>query len=199
MFCLCIEFRNCNNITLFIYLFIYLFIILFADIDECTASFPVCDVNANCMNTLGSYLCSCKTGFSGDGKTCQGEKDVQLYAITMPCTFDTNYNYLPSCVEYQHFQQIKTSFTLLLWHNWVFLEFSKSGLLSCQATCTGANFLCQFFLRRKLWYCNKWTNFLCQCPCLSAGQRNSKLPRKEGRKISKRKWKMLCKNIWLVF
>ena len=50
----------------------------FADIDECTASSPVCDVNANCINTRGSYLCSCKTGFSGNGKTCQGEKDVQF-------------------------------------------------------------------------------------------------------------------------
>ncbi|CAH3155028.1 unnamed protein product [Porites evermanni] len=42
------------------------------DIDECTTSHPVCDVNANCTNTRGSYFCTCKTGFSGDGKTCQG-------------------------------------------------------------------------------------------------------------------------------
>ncbi|CAH3155022.1 unnamed protein product [Porites evermanni] len=40
-------------------------------IDECTTSHPVCDVNANCTNTQGSYFCTCKTGFSGDGKTCQ--------------------------------------------------------------------------------------------------------------------------------
>jgi len=40
------------------------------DVDECTASFSVCDVNAKCKNTLGSYRCSCKAGFTGDGKTC---------------------------------------------------------------------------------------------------------------------------------
>ncbi|XP_068702923.1 uncharacterized protein [Montipora foliosa] len=40
------------------------------DIDECSASPPICDVNAVCNNTLGSYNCCCKTGFTGDGKTC---------------------------------------------------------------------------------------------------------------------------------
>ena len=55
----------------------------FADVDECTTSFPVCDVNADCQNTLGSYLCSCKDDFSGDGKTCLGE-DVHLLTIMMP-------------------------------------------------------------------------------------------------------------------
>ena len=47
----------------------------FSDVDECTASSLVCDVNANCNNTQGSYHCSCKPGFTGDGITCQGEND----------------------------------------------------------------------------------------------------------------------------
>ena len=46
---------------------------LFVDDDECLKTPPVCDINANCKNTLGSYLCSCKEGFKGDGKTCQGK------------------------------------------------------------------------------------------------------------------------------
>ncbi|CAH3186145.1 unnamed protein product [Porites evermanni] len=44
------------------------------DEDECLKTPPVCDVNANCKNTLGSYLCSCKEGFTGDGNTCQGSE-----------------------------------------------------------------------------------------------------------------------------
>ncbi|KAM7434374.1 hypothetical protein ABFA07_015548 [Porites harrisoni] len=40
------------------------------DIDECSAIPSVCDVNANCQNKVGSYLCTCKPGFVGDGKTC---------------------------------------------------------------------------------------------------------------------------------
>lgn len=46
------------------------FSILLLDANECSASVPMCDVNADCKNTLGSYRCSCKPGFTGDGKTC---------------------------------------------------------------------------------------------------------------------------------
>ena len=48
--------------------------ISFLDVDEYSASIPVCDVNADCKNTLGSYRCSCKAGFAGDGKTCSGKR-----------------------------------------------------------------------------------------------------------------------------
>ncbi|XP_068736607.1 uncharacterized protein [Montipora capricornis] len=41
------------------------------DVNECTASSPVCHVNATCNNTLGSYRCTCKPGYAGDGKTCK--------------------------------------------------------------------------------------------------------------------------------
>ena len=46
---------------------------VYPDIDECSASSPVCDINANCSNTRGSYYCTCKAGFTGDEKTCQGK------------------------------------------------------------------------------------------------------------------------------
>ena len=40
----------------------------YPDIDECTASSPLCDVNAQCSNTRGSHSCRCKLGFSGSLK-----------------------------------------------------------------------------------------------------------------------------------
>ncbi|PFX13278.1 Fibrillin-1 [Stylophora pistillata] len=40
------------------------------DVDECTTNTPDCDVNAECSNTEGSFNCSCKVGFNGDGKKC---------------------------------------------------------------------------------------------------------------------------------
>lgn len=42
------------------------------DIDECAAGEFVCDVNANCSNTDGSYNCICKRGFTGNGTSCTG-------------------------------------------------------------------------------------------------------------------------------
>ncbi|XP_068711921.1 uncharacterized protein [Montipora foliosa] len=41
------------------------------DVNECTASSPVCHVNATCNNNLGSYQCTCKPGYAGDGKSCK--------------------------------------------------------------------------------------------------------------------------------
>ena len=49
------------------------------DVDECSAVAGVCDVNANCQNTAGSYICSCNAGFTGDGKTCNGKSVIPRY------------------------------------------------------------------------------------------------------------------------
>ena len=46
---------------------------LSTDVNECSASPSVCHVNASCQNNVGSYVCSCNTGFTGDGKTCAGK------------------------------------------------------------------------------------------------------------------------------
>ena len=42
------------------------------DIDECSADPSPCDKNAECSNADGSYSCTCRTGFTGDGTICQG-------------------------------------------------------------------------------------------------------------------------------
>ncbi|XP_015776014.1 PREDICTED: protein kinase C-binding protein NELL2-like [Acropora digitifera] len=47
------------------------------DVDECTAFPNICGANADCHNTDGSYICNCKTGYSGDGKSCSiAGKDI---------------------------------------------------------------------------------------------------------------------------
>ncbi|XP_078381971.1 uncharacterized protein LOC144664667 isoform X3 [Oculina patagonica] len=40
------------------------------DIDECAMKMDNCSENAMCNNTEGSFNCSCKPGFSGDGINC---------------------------------------------------------------------------------------------------------------------------------
>ena len=39
------------------------------DIDECLSE-NLCDQNAICTNSVGSYSCECETGFHGDGEVC---------------------------------------------------------------------------------------------------------------------------------
>ena len=52
-----------------------------SDINECTAADQLCDFNADCINTHGSYNCSCLSGFTGNGKSCEGEEILSLELI----------------------------------------------------------------------------------------------------------------------
>lgn len=40
------------------------------DIDECALGIHKCSIQAECINTPGSYECKCKPGFEGDGFKC---------------------------------------------------------------------------------------------------------------------------------
>ena len=59
----------------------------FLDINECSSGGHNCDTNANCTNLVGTFSCSCKSGFTGDGtngnctgkiKHLNGREDGQL-------------------------------------------------------------------------------------------------------------------------
>ena len=42
------------------------------DNNECELGTDLCDDNASCTNTKGSYECACNIGFQGDGRNCEG-------------------------------------------------------------------------------------------------------------------------------
>ena len=41
------------------------------DVDECAGTND-CDEHAICSDATGSYTCVCKTGYTGNGFTCNG-------------------------------------------------------------------------------------------------------------------------------
>lgn len=45
----------------------------FSDIDECE-DMHNCNENANCTDTIGSFTCTCNSGYFGDGISCEGIK-----------------------------------------------------------------------------------------------------------------------------
>lgn len=49
------------------------------DMNECSANSNNCDVNAVCKNSQGSYTCTCRAGYTGDGKTCSGKMFYNVY------------------------------------------------------------------------------------------------------------------------
>lgn len=49
------------------------YVFSYSDIDECALGVPYCTAHATCYNTIGSYKCRCKEGFSGVVNDCEGE------------------------------------------------------------------------------------------------------------------------------
>ena len=70
-------------------------ILNFSDLDECGTNSDDCDVNAVCNNTMGSYTCTCKPGYSGDGHKC-------YYGNFSEYTAD-HFRVLLTWNSYQHF------------------------------------------------------------------------------------------------
>ena len=46
--------------------------VFLADIDECALNQDNCNVNAECVNTPGSFQCVCREGYEGSGIICSG-------------------------------------------------------------------------------------------------------------------------------
>lgn len=46
----------------------------YSEVDECIEDIDNCHTNADCVNTAGSFQCSCIAGYSGDGvDDCNGQ------------------------------------------------------------------------------------------------------------------------------
>ena len=46
--------------------------LLSSDLDKCSSESSACDINAACLNTVGSFSCASNEGYIGDGKICRG-------------------------------------------------------------------------------------------------------------------------------
>ena len=65
-----VSFQNLSILPYEIYCTCISFIL---DIDECNDGTDLCDTNANCTNTNGSYECICNSGYEGSGLTCRSK------------------------------------------------------------------------------------------------------------------------------
>jgi hypothetical protein len=65
-----------------------LHILIIIDVNECVTESP-CHTNATCNNTDGSYTCTCDTGYSGDGFSCDGKSEIGI-PIIIPVIISRN-------------------------------------------------------------------------------------------------------------
>ena len=52
---------------------------MFSDINECALYDDLCGEHAHCVNTLGSYKCSCNRHYIGDGVICL-QSEFEIFA-----------------------------------------------------------------------------------------------------------------------
>ena len=55
-------------------------LLLLADEEECENGTHNCALHAHCINTFGSFYCTCAHGYSGDGVQCSGKEAT--YCLT---------------------------------------------------------------------------------------------------------------------
>ena len=75
-------------------LLIYCVSVMFSsplDINECERETHNCDHNALCTDTLGSFMCTCNSGYEGNGVACTSElasdSTHRYYTVSTASTF----------------------------------------------------------------------------------------------------------------
>ncbi|CAH3041211.1 unnamed protein product, partial [Porites lobata] len=134
----------------------------FADINECETGKHHCDSNAFCNNTKGSYICTCKPGYNGNGVNCTDVNECvtgkhncngsfichntkgSFRCICSPKYFGVN------CTAFMDSNILKTNYSYLS-HLGKFLEpavgYNSQWLLCWRATLHGWNVRTQFHRR----------------------------------------------------
>ena len=84
----------------------------FAEVNECTTGVNNCDANADCNNTEGSFECTCKPGYSGNGVHCTGDYIlVKTWIVLMLRLFQYQFVSISrvwvSRIQKRHFQMHK--------------------------------------------------------------------------------------------
>ena len=74
------------------FFFFFFYVYDFTDIDECKGN-RSCHVNSTCVNTLGSHVCQCHAGCTGNGRNCTGESNIFATCTIFRTVLHVTFNY----------------------------------------------------------------------------------------------------------
>ena len=57
--------------------------VMLSDIDECQIGKHTCNKKAICTNTVGSYVCQCLPGYTGNGTHCRGLLNTHYFVASL--------------------------------------------------------------------------------------------------------------------
>ena len=77
------------------------------DVNECSDSAHDCSEYAQCMDTEGSYSCSCNTGYAGNGTMCTSKIMGHYY-----CTV------ILAIIAITHSKSVRGGLTIAPWEGW---------------------------------------------------------------------------------
>lgn len=81
------------------YIHVHTCVLLFyADINECSSSTHNCSMNAICMDTDGSYYCTCNSGYIGDGFNCTSMSTVTHTPSSVCTLFSLHLFFIGICI-----------------------------------------------------------------------------------------------------
>ena len=96
---------------LFDFYFLFISCLIVPDLDECTTNTHNCDVNEDCANTVGSYSCKCKAGYTGNGHTCSGKKQTNNQKKLKKSNNEKKFMLMLSAIECNNLYEIYPTLT----------------------------------------------------------------------------------------
>nr|XP_054762093.1 mucin-4-like [Lytechinus pictus] len=94
------------------------------DVNECTSGFHGCDVNAQCVNNIGSYTCVCLAGYIGNGFSC----NERIY-IDYGSGLDRSLGYVQYGFLAWFTVRLDTGFPISYGQLYTYITFTSTGMI----------------------------------------------------------------------
>ncbi len=80
-----------NAMVPFLNSYVHTYTYTHIDVNECFDGMDICDTNADCVNTNGSFECICRPGYVASGLICRGNKILKCMSLCCPVCISSEF------------------------------------------------------------------------------------------------------------